>query len=390
MLNFKNITGRVAYQDREGNPNILFGIQEARATTPLDFQFNSSPPTEFLAIKIDSFRNIIDTINLDLSLLVFDVGQLRCSGLNNYLTDLECGLYYFTITAVDSYQSEDFYVVTSLEDSGNVNTDIYIAGLGFYDNTQNTDYFTRKGVPWILFGQEFGTNTSPLTFEYISNQAVTSFKVVCVDSNKNILGEIDLNTNLIKFNGLTHLCDSTIGYNEFLNIGLFYYIVNDRYVSQVFRITQLTCWIIQDIIITESIEDQPSNISFNVKLTGIEDNLNIDIDITFTCGIVSIQDTIYVTKGLLNKSYTFDIPAGIFGACTVYISSNLCSKIYQHTFEIAPLGNCYLELESSGVLELESSGVLELENCPSDANIIKLLTGDDLEFISGDGIYFLN
>ncbi len=388
MLNFVDIQADLRFRDRTGAPAITFALQGSKSTAPLDFQIETNEAASaFVAIRIDSLGNQISSTDIELSLLTYDSPYLLSDGQTDFITDLDCGLYYYLING--RWESEIFAVVETLTDGTDTTSDIQVDGLTFYDTEKDIDYQQRQGAPDILFAKEHGTNTKPLKFRYKATDSVTSFIVYQIDLLENVLNEIILDTSLITSDSSYHDCSGLEKYSTYLNLGLFYFVVNDRYKSKKFEVAELTCYKVENISIVNTTEGKPLTLSFDAKITGIEPSLDVGIDIVFSCGIPTVSDTINLTDDYQHFVYNILIPSGVSGNCTMTISTDLCVKTYSQDFTIAPADVCYLDLEDSGVLELEDdSGGLELEYCQS--NILELIGGGNLELIGGGDLNLIN
>lgn len=125
---------------------------------------------------------------------------------------------------------------------------ISISGLRFYDNTENIPYIERSGAADINFAQEYSGIDYPLPFQYLASDVISSFKAIKIDNNNNSLEEIDLDTSLITSDGTYHICSGVVEYSEFLNLGMYYFIVNDRYQSDNFKVIATKQGVGYDII----------------------------------------------------------------------------------------------------------------------------------------------
>ena len=85
----------------------------------------------------------------------------------------------------DKYQSEYFIVNTQLPNEVIEHQDIYVSGLRFFDNTYTVSWRKKIGKPDMFFGLEYCKNTTPLYFDYLSSEAITSFKAIKIDNNGN-------------------------------------------------------------------------------------------------------------------------------------------------------------------------------------------------------------
>jgi len=238
MLNFIDITKELPYQSKDGIPYVQFGRQYATDDYPLDFQYLSDESIiSFEAIKQDYLGNNIGTINLSTSLIELEYGNHVCTGLIAYATPLDTGLYYFIVNS--KYKSEDFNVITITESSFDADSVISICGLNFIDNTKELPAWDKVGASYPLFGVEYASTKYPLNFQYKSSEVISSFKAVKVTPDCEIMAEVDLNTSLItSLNGI-HTCTGTDNYTSDLDNSMYYFIVNDKYISNLFINSEL-------------------------------------------------------------------------------------------------------------------------------------------------------
>jgi len=231
----------------------------------------------------------------------------------------------------------------------------------FIDSIEETPFKDREGVPEISFGRQYGINTRPLDFQYESTEAITSFSAIEIDRTGKTVNTTVLNTSLIASSGGYHICTGLVPYGLYLPCGTYYFLVNNRYESDVFRILAQTCIVIVDNI-TNIIGAAPggtATIEFDANLTGFESVLDVEFTYSFSLAIPKVSNTETLTQLPSSISQLFTIPLGVSGDCVLYISNNLCSKVYAQNFTIA---SDSLELETGGCLELELGGCLNLED----------------------------
>ncbi len=230
MINFVDIRNELSYQKKYGIPDKYYGIEIARKNSPLDFQYYSVEVVgSFLAIKVDNNGDALESINLSTS-LINDTGNYhKCTGLTDYATDLDCGLYYFLVNS--NYQSEYFNVISGTIDGNLGKTPITISGLEFYDTQNEINWNKREGYPVDTFGIQGSENSIPLPFEYLATDSISTFSLV-----NNETGETtSLSTSLIISDGTSHKCTGLVNYASDLDCGIYYFLVNDRYRSDIFH-----------------------------------------------------------------------------------------------------------------------------------------------------------
>lgn len=390
MLEFVNILEEKPFQERYGTPDVLFGIEKAYTERPLSFMYlEDSAVTSFTAVKVDQLGSIIKEVSLSTSLIVlYSYGGNTyhlCDGLTDYISDLDEGIYYFLVN--EKHQSGYFLneanIPTTVSDEN-----ISVWGLAFYDSEVDADWLDKVGAPDIYYGVEFGTNTKALGFRYLAQEVVTSFKAVKIDQFRNIIETIDLDLSIL-YDGYSHFFTGTVELSTFLNIGTYYLVVNDRYYSQTFCIATLTCFILSNIVVSEANEDKVLVFDFDGELSGIEEDLNLDLTFSFSCGIPSYTQSFFFYQDTRSYTANIAIPDGVSGNCTMTISSNLCEKTYITDFFITPAVVCELELENSTNLELENGTDLELENCDNEG-IIEFVDDTDIELVGSGFLEFVN
>ena len=106
--------------------------------------------------------------------------------------------------------------------------------LRFVDITKETPIQEQDG--YVLFGRQIALSTTPLDFQYESDEPVSSFIVVRKDRLNKTLETIDLNTDLISYDGSYHICNGQTDYSEALECGLYYFLVNGKYQSEDFEV----------------------------------------------------------------------------------------------------------------------------------------------------------
>jgi hypothetical protein len=286
-----------------------------------------------------------------------------CNGQTPYGTPLECGIYYYLIN--NKYQSEDFKVIVNVtEGTANTNSIISVSGLFFYNINYDIPDYQKKGAPNITFATEYGTNLSPLPFQYSASEVITSFNLVKINRSGTILSTTVLSTNLIKYDNIDdiHICDGNTSYDDIVLCGLYYFEVNSKYRSKAFEILELLCPIIENIAVSNAIEGDTAVLNYDAYLTGAEIGVDVDITYSFSCDISTYTESITLTPTSQNITSNFVIPIGVSGACSLTITNNVCSKAYTYNFTI--IGATCLELIGTGAvtgnLELIGGGCLEL------------------------------
>lgn len=389
MINFVNIEQEETFQEKYGIPAVCFGLEYSSNLAPIDFRYIAEEAVStFKAYKVDSIGNILAEIDIETSLIdtewVSGIFYHFCDGLTDFITELPEGTYYFLVN--DKYQSEYFNAVEGIPTSV-TDTDISVSGLDFYEIGVDLDYPERQGEPYVYYGNEFASNTRALDFRYVANEAITSFKAVKIDSLYNILEEIDLDTSLVTNSGGYHYSSSEI-LNNVLNIGTYYFVVNNKFRSANFCIATLTCFLIDNITNTPATETKTTTIYFDAELVGLEFWLPVELIFTFSCGLETITNTYYLGKNAKNFSIDVDIPFGVNGLCNLVISSTLCEKTYSYDFLIEAIGECCFDLEDGSTLELEDGTCLQPENC--EVLCFEFVSGDIFELITGECLETVN
>jgi len=230
MIAFVDTEIELSFQDKTGIPDKHFGLEYSLKNKPLDFNYLSDEDvSSFLAIKVDSQGNATESINLSTSLITWDGTYHNCDGLTDYSSDLDEGLYYFLVNS--RFKSEYYYVIPGLIESSGSYPTISLSGLGFTDNTIELSWNEKEGSPDVLFGLEYAENSTPLQFEYLSSEAISSFKAVNYYTGE----ETTLTTSLVIGNGTIHSCSGETNYSSDLGEGVYYFVVNDRYESELFQ-----------------------------------------------------------------------------------------------------------------------------------------------------------
>jgi hypothetical protein len=247
MINFVNTQNELSFQTKFGIPDKCYGLEIAKKNAPLDFQYDSTDAvSSFIAVKVDNLGNAIDSVNLSTSLIDSTGTQHICDGLTDYSSDLDAGLYYFLVNS--KYQSEYFVVTTDLVQASLGNTPITVSGLEFYDTQNDINWKDKEGAPVDTYGIQFGENSTPLPFRYFASDAVSTFVAV----NNTTLEETNLTTSLIASDGTYHTCDGENDYSSDLSAGTYYFLVNDRYRSDIFCAVELQNIITQDALLLET------------------------------------------------------------------------------------------------------------------------------------------
>jgi len=119
------------------------------------------------------------------------------------------------------------------------NLRISVSGLEFFDNFATVPWRDRIGSPDISFGTQYAENSTPLQFDFLSTESLRTFKARKIDNLGNTIYEYDLSTSLITATGTHYICSGTVDYTVALQCGLYYFIVNDRYESELFEVIEL-------------------------------------------------------------------------------------------------------------------------------------------------------
>jgi hypothetical protein len=247
MINFVNTQNELSFQIKFGIPDKCYGLQVAKKNAPLDFQYDSTEViSSFIAVKVDNNENPIDSINLSTSLIDFTGTQHICDGLTDYSSDLDAGLYYFLVNS--KHKSEYFVVSTDLVQAPLGNTPITVSGLEFYDTQNDINWLDKIGSPVATYAEQYGENSTPLPFRYFASDAVSTFVAV----NNTTLEETNLTVGLIASNGTYHTCDGLSDYSSDLSAGTYYFLVNDRYRSDIFCVVELQNVVAQDALLLET------------------------------------------------------------------------------------------------------------------------------------------
>jgi len=239
MLEFVDITIEKPFQDRDGIPFFTFGLQKAFEYKPLDFSYLSSEAVStFTANKLNSLGDIVETIDLSTSLIVGNGVSHTCTGLVDYASDLDSGIYYFLVN--DRYQSDSFCVADELTE-GVLNQDpIAISGLAFYNTDYTISWREKAGAPYICFGSQLAENSYPLPFRYKATDAVSTFKLIEINTYGVIINETSLSTSLITSDGAYHTCTGLVEFSTaYIETGLYYFEVNGQYESELFQMMEL-------------------------------------------------------------------------------------------------------------------------------------------------------
>ena len=115
-LAFHDRNFSISWRDREGVPDICYGIQYAENDNPLPFRYLASDSiSEFKLIKIDTRYNVLDELILNNSLIASDGTYHTCNGANAFSSYIFEGLYYFEVNG--RYQS-DIISIIELDNTG--------------------------------------------------------------------------------------------------------------------------------------------------------------------------------------------------------------------------------------------------------------------------------
>lgn len=238
MLNFVNITEELSFQERFGIPTEQFGIEYALKDNPLDFQYIAGEAVStFEAVRLDNLGNALETVSLSTSLITYANGKHTCTGLVDYASPLDCGVYYFLVNS--KYQSDYFQVLPTMEESTSTNLSISISGLEFIDTDYDIAEFEKIGIPVLPFGIQGAKTITPLDFSYLANEAVSSFYAIKIDNLYNILDTITIETSLISYADGKHTCSGLVDFVTALDCGTYYYLVNGHFKSDVFSVVNL-------------------------------------------------------------------------------------------------------------------------------------------------------
>jgi len=355
MLSFVNIENELSYQDKFVRLEPEFGIQIANNVYPLDFQYESDETVSTFTLV--NKKTLAET-SLNTALIASDDTYHKCSGLVAYTTALECGVYYFLVNS--KYQSEDFEVYVFADILPGQNSIVSIEGTYFFDNTKDEPEWNKRGAVYARFASEYSTNIQPNKFRYLSTETVTSFELLKINENYEILETTSLDTSLINVADGYHTCSGLIAYSADILPGLYYYRVNNRYYSSVFEVFSLACVTIENIVITNTIEGETGNLAFDAYLTGVNAARSTTLTITFSNSITNQTVETVLTPLVTSFSIDFTIPSGADGSTSVTISNSICAKQKTEQFYITPAAVPCLELFGGGELELFGGGCLQL------------------------------
>ena len=149
-------------------------------------------------------------------------------------------------------------------------------------------------------------------------------------------------------------------YANIVLCGLYYFSINSKYNSKAFEIFELLCPIIDNILITNSIENETAVLTFDALLTGVTIGVEIELTYIFSCPIDSYTEDVILTPSSQSIVSGFAIPLGVSGACSLTILNNVCSRAYTYNFNITSVDGDCLELIGIGNLQLIGTGCLEL------------------------------
>ena len=106
-LRFVDITKENPYWQKQGAPDLFFGIQLASRDYPLMFQYEATDSvSSFTLVKIDSQYNAVDETSLSTSLISSNGVYHLCSGTVEYGIILSKCVYYYKVN--DKYFSDIF------------------------------------------------------------------------------------------------------------------------------------------------------------------------------------------------------------------------------------------------------------------------------------------
>ena len=238
MISFEDITRSKSFQNKDGIPFITFGLQKALKNKPLDFFYDSEDAVNsFVATKVNILGEIIDIISISTSLITANGTTHICTGLTDYVTNLESGVYYYEVNG--RYRSDYFYVDDEMIAGTPNQPRIYVSGLNFHDANNNIPWINKLGAPYILFGLPAFNNVYPPSFKYLSSSAVSLFNFIKIDTLGNIIEEISLSTSLILSDGISHTCTGQEAYDiSYMFPSLGYFVVNGRYESDIIHIIE--------------------------------------------------------------------------------------------------------------------------------------------------------
>jgi hypothetical protein len=238
MLNFVDITKERPFQVKEGTPFITFGLQNALKNKPLDFFYESSSTVStFEAKKVNSQGVVTETISLSTSLVTSNGITHVCTGLVDYASDLETGIYYFEVNG--QYWSDYFCVDDSLVNGTSNQGRIDVSGLNFFDTNYTISWRKKIGSPDILFGLPIFDNDKPPAFRYLATDAISTFKFIKINTLGTIIEEVSLDSSLVASDGTYHTCNGLIGYtSNYMFPALGYFEVNSRYESALLKIAE--------------------------------------------------------------------------------------------------------------------------------------------------------
>ena len=109
----------------------------------------------------------------------------------------------------------------------------------FVNITEEVAFQDKHGISDIGFGHQYARDDRPLDFQYQSSEAVTSFTANRVDYKGRVTETTDLNTSLIISGGGVHTCTGQTEYEYTLPYGVYFFLVNNKYKSEFFKVINL-------------------------------------------------------------------------------------------------------------------------------------------------------
>ena len=115
-LAFHDINYTASWRNREGAPDVCFGIQYAENNNPLPFRYLADDSvSEFKLVKIDNRYNVLEEFTLNTSLITSDGTYHTCTGIDAFSSYIFEGLYYFEVNG--RYES-DIFAMVELDNTG--------------------------------------------------------------------------------------------------------------------------------------------------------------------------------------------------------------------------------------------------------------------------------
>jgi len=109
--------------------------------------------------------------------------------------------------------------------------------LRFVNIQEDFSYLERFGTPDHLFGVQLAPNNKPLDFQYQASESISKFQAIKINPQGIIIEVVSLSTSLVVLDSGRHICSGQLDYNRNLGECLYYFNVNDKYHSELFKVT---------------------------------------------------------------------------------------------------------------------------------------------------------